>query len=409
MFKPHRLLPIVLSIILISTLLSPAALAAGGTGVIAASDAEGAPGDTVTVTITLQDNPGIIAAAMEVIYDTTQLKLLHVEDAELLNEPTFGASVEQYPYYLSWNDALASGNNKDTGLLVTMTFEILEDAEPGEVPVVLSGDANDLFNWDLDNVPFTFCSGIVTVTGAGESEQTPPDKPTDKPTDVPKDEPVDKPEDKTEDKPTVDLPAEESFGGRMLYDSFTDLAPNAWYRSSVEYMLEKGYMKGMSAATFAPDGSVTRAQLVTILYRAAGSPSVTGMYNPFKDVDASSWYGNAVIWGAANGVVKGVTDNTFAPNKQITREQLATLLFRYDQAVAPVVDRLAGYTDAAAVSTYAVQAMNWAVDCGIMNGTSDTTLSPQASATRVQTAALLSRYLKAATAIPVPTLPVEGR
>ena len=161
MFKPYRLFSLVLSLILMGGLLSPNARAAQGTGVIAVSDAEGAPGETVTVSVTIQDNPGIIAAAMEVVYDHTQLKLLQVEDANLLQEPTFGASVEQYPYYLSWNDALASDNHTDDGLLVTLTFAILEDAQPGTVEIALSGDVNDLFNWDLNNVPFVFRSGTL--------------------------------------------------------------------------------------------------------------------------------------------------------------------------------------------------------------------------------------------------------
>lgn len=393
MFKLYRLFSLVLSMILVTSLLSPTAQAAGGTGVIAVSDAQGAPGETVTVAITMEDNPGIIAAAMEVVYDHTRLELLQVEDANLLKEPTFGASVEQYPYYLSWNDALASGNHTDDGLLVTLTFAILEDAQPGTAEIALSGDANDLFNWDLDNVPFLFRGGTVTVTGE-EREEEP----------QPQEKPVKQPEEQPEERPT-----EEIFWGSKLYERFSDLAPSPWYRSGVEYMLEKGYMNGMSENVFDPDGSVTRAQLVTILYRAAGSPSVAGMSNPFRDVDANSWYSDAVIWGAFNGVVKGVTSDAFTPDGSITREQLATFLFRYDRAETPAADHLAGYTDASAVSDYALPALNWAVSCGILNGTSDSTLSPQASATRVQTAALLSRYLKEASAIPVPTTPVENQ
>ena len=393
MFKPYRLFSLVLSLILMGGLLSPTARAAQGTGVIAVSDAEGAPGETVTVSVTIQDNPGIIAAAMEVVYDHTQLKLLEVEDENLLQEPTFSANVEQYPYYLSWNDALASDNHTDDGLLVTLTFAILEDARPGTVEIALSGDANDLFNWDLNNVPFVFRSGTVTVTGEEwEAESKPQEKPAKQPEEMPE-----------------ELPPEDIFWGRALYDGFSDLEHSAWYRSGVEYMLEKGYMNGMSETVFAPDGSVTRGQLVTILYRAAGSPSVTGMNNPFRDVDAHSWYGDAAIWGAFNGVVKGVTADSFAPDAHITREQLATLLFRYDRAETPTADHLAGYTDASAASEYAFPALNWAVSRGILNGTSESTLSPQASASRVQTAALLSRYLKERSAIPVPTTPVENQ
>jgi hypothetical protein len=376
MFKPYRLFSLVLSLILMGGLLSPNARAAEGTGVIAVSDAEGAPGETVTVSVTIQDNPGIIAAAMEVVYDHTQLKLLQVEDANLLQEPTFGASVEQYPYYLSWNDALASDNHTDDGLLVTLTFAILEDAQPGTVEIALSGDVNDLFNWDLNNVPFVFRSGTVTVTGEErEEEPKPQEKPAKQPEEIPE-----------------ELPLEDIFWGRALYDGFPDLEPSAWYRSGVEYMLEKGYMNGMSENVFAPDGSVTRGQLVTILYRAAGSPSVTGMNNPFRDVDAHRWYGDAVIWSAFNGIVKGVTADTFTPDAHITREQLATMLWRYTGAAEAEDTLLTQFADGDRISGYARDPMAWAVANGLIQGVGADTLQPQGSTTRAQAAAILMRF-----------------
>ena len=139
------------------------------------------------------------------------------------------------------------------------------------------------------------------------------------------------------------------------------------------------------------------AQLVTILYRIAGEPESTAT-NPFADVADGQWYTNAVIWAAENGIVKGVNTTTFAPNDQITREQIATILFRYAKA-EKVEGKLAGFPDAEKVSDYAADAMAWAVEQGLINGISEsdgkTYLAPQETATRAQIAVILMRYLTA--------------
>lgn len=157
-------------------------------------------------------------------------------------------------------------------------------------------------------------------------------------------------------------------------------------------------MNGMSATTFEPNGTLTRAQLVTVLYRHAGSPDVTGLANPFADVAPQAWYENAVIWAAANGVVKGTSATTFAPEDAITREQIAAILYRYNGEVV-TGDRLSSFPDADAVSGYAVEAMQWAVSRGLISGdpASDGTLwlRPRDGATRAQIAKILWVWLGA--------------
>lgn len=157
-------------------------------------------------------------------------------------------------------------------------------------------------------------------------------------------------------------------------------------------------MNGMSATTFEPNGTLTRAQLVTILYRHAGSPDVTGLANPFADVAPQAWYAKAVIWAAANGVVKGTSAATFAPEDAITREQIAAILYRYN-GEAVTEDRLSSFPDADAVSGYAVEAMQWAVSRGLISGdpASDGTLwlRPRDGATRAQIAKILWVWLGA--------------
>lgn len=157
-------------------------------------------------------------------------------------------------------------------------------------------------------------------------------------------------------------------------------------------------MNGMSATTFEPNGTLTRAQLVTILYRHAGSPDVTGLPNPFADVAPQAWYAKAVIWAAANGVVKGTSAATFAPEDAITREQIAAILYRYN-GEAVTEDLLSSFPDAGAVSGYAVEAMQWAVSRGLISGdpASDGTLwlRPRDGATRAQIAKILWVWLGA--------------
>ena len=179
--------------------------------------------------------------------------------------------------------------------------------------------------------------------------------------------------------------------------NFTDVEENGWYHTGVDFMVKNGFMNGVADDAFDVDGNLTRAQLVTILYRIAGEPESTAT-NPFADVADGQWYTNAVIWAAENGIVKGVNTTTFAPNDQITREQIATILFRYAKA-EKVEGKLADFPDAEKVSDYAADAMAWAVEQGLINGISEsdgkTYLAPQETATRAQIAVILMRYLTA--------------
>ncbi len=153
-------------------------------------------------------------------------------------------------------------------------------------------------------------------------------------------------------------------------------------------------MNGTSATTFEPDGTITRAMVVTILYRMSGEPAVSGN-SGFSDVPSGRFYSKAVKWGADNGIVKGYDAKTFGPEDPVTREQLATFLQRY--ATYMNLDNkpsgsLSGYTDAGQVSKYATDPMKWAVGHGIITGTTATTLSPKANATRAEIATMVYRF-----------------
>ena len=175
---------------------------------------------------------------------------------------------------------------------------------------------------------------------------------------------------------------------------FTDVAESDWFYDAVRYAYENGLMGGVGDNLFAPNNPTTRAQLVTILYRLEGEPAVTGQ-SPFTDVEADTWYTDAVTWAAEEGVVNGVSATQFAPGNNITREQLATILFRYAQAkgydVSPRAD-LSGFPDAGDILPYAQEAMAWAVAEGLLQGFEDDTLRPQGNATRAQIATILMRF-----------------
>ena len=175
--------------------------------------------------------------------------------------------------------------------------------------------------------------------------------------------------------------------------NFTDVEENGWYHTGVDFMVRNGYMNGVAADTFDVEGSLTRAQLVTILYRIAGEPETSAAI-PFADVADGQWYTKAIVWAAENGIVKGVNETTFAPNDPITREQIAVILYRYAHEENTEDGKLTSFPDAKDISGYALEAMNWAVARGLING-SDGKLLPQDTATRAQIAVILARYLNA--------------
>ena len=179
---------------------------------------------------------------------------------------------------------------------------------------------------------------------------------------------------------------------------FTDVSENDWFFESVKYANENGLMGGTTNTTFAPNEPLTRSMLVAILYRVEGEPAVNKSI-PFSDVKADMYYANATIWAQQNGIVNGVTENEFAPNSNITREQIAAIMFRYakykgyDVSVGESTNILS-YTDAESISEYAITAMQYAVGSGLMKGKTETSINPQDNATRAEIAAILQRFIE---------------
>ena len=176
--------------------------------------------------------------------------------------------------------------------------------------------------------------------------------------------------------------------------SYNDVTAGDWFTSDVIYVTLTGLMNGTGDG-FSPNNNINRAQLVTVLYRMAGQPEVTGE-NPFTDVPDGQWYTDAVLWAAENGITEGTSETTFAPNSALSREDMATLLYRFadfeTEEPIEITGDLSGYTDADLVADYAVDAMTWAVGEGVISGIGNNTLAPDNTASRAQMATVLTRY-----------------
>lgn len=198
----------------------------------------------------------------------------------------------------------------------------------------------------------------------------------------------------------VALPFDHASQYALVLDSkshdlpFTDLAADAWYTDAVAYVYRHDLMAGYGENLFGPDDHLSRAQLCQILYNKEGRPAVTGN-SAFIDITDGAWYSGAVTWAAKSGIVGGYGNGLFGPEDNITREQLAAILYRYAQAkgydTASGAD-LSAYGDASDVSSWAIPAMQWACGTGVIMGVTESTLLPQGSATRAQVATMLMRF-----------------
>ena len=175
---------------------------------------------------------------------------------------------------------------------------------------------------------------------------------------------------------------------------FLDVAENAWFFGDVVYAGNNGLFNGTAANTFSPDATMTRAMLVTVLWRMEGRPEADA--SSFTDAKGE-WYSKAVDWASANGIVNGVSSTSFAPDDDVTREQMAAILFRY--AAFKGIDAsaradISGFADYGSISDYAVEALSWANAEGIINGSDANALMPLSGASRAEVAAILHRYLE---------------
>ena len=295
------------------------------------------------------------------ILKITKFSTFEMSGTQTYVEPSSGGSISAPTTYAvnvnaATNGAVAADKKTASkGTMVTVTASPSKGYVVDAVKVV-DKDGKDVAVTEKDGkYVFTMPASAVTVTGSFKAETPTP----------------------------VALP-------------FTDVKSGNWFYDAVKYAYEQGLMTGTSATTFAPNGTMNRAMIVTVLYRLEKSPAVTGA-SKFTDVPAGQWYSDAVTWAAANKIVNGYDETTFGPMNAVTREQLAAILFRYEQVKGlenvTLEENLNRFPDQNKISAYAIPALQWAVGQKIINGNADGTLEPTGTATRAQVAQIFTNLL----------------
>lgn len=190
--------------------------------------------------------------------------------------------------------------------------------------------------------------------------------------------------------------ADDSAGDAFFFE---DVDVTQWYFPAIAYCVGEGYMKGLSETAFVPFGTVTRAQMVQVLYNLSGRPDTEGLENPFTDVEETDWYADAVKWGRQQGVVNGLTETLFAPNNPVTREQVATMFMRYHQysggeSLPYDTTWFYRFIDRGFISGWANESLNWAVQYGLLSGIRENILSPMGTCNRAQLAQFINNYFE---------------
>lgn len=351
--------------------------------------------DTVTVDIMLKNNPGVAGISMNLEFDNDVLAVKKVESGDFSSLSLVSGQGTQSPYKIILVN-FSGADVKGDGKLASVTFDILDGTPTGtyEIGIKSNHEEDDLFiiNQTGEYIDNTALAGKVTIgsdkpSGGGFGGGA---------TDDGKDDAVNDADKSQGEDDVVD--AEEKTDGTLSQEKwvnpFSDVKEDDWFYTSVEYAVNKSLFNGISETQFAPSVTLTRAMLVTVLYRAEGEPEVSEKAL-FTDVAEDAYYAKAVAWGQESGLVNGMTEKEFAPDNAITREQIGTIMFRYavfKGMVAVTLEENLGFDDADEISPYAVSPLNWAVGRGLINGRTATTINPKDTATRAEAATILTRY-----------------
>ena len=326
------------------------------------SSTQASPGQSVSVSISLANNPGIASIKFLAVYDDSDLTLTRIEYNDAIGGLSQQPQKMSSPVTLIWING--EENSEGDWTFVTLTFEVAANASPGEKRITLTYDPDDIYNIDEVNLGVRVVNGSITVPQTETPKQT-----------------------ETESAPIeVTTPT-----------MFKDVAATEWYAPWVTKAVNMGLFKGNADGTFHPNDPITRAQFVTVLWRMAGKPTPKGAA-PFADVRGESEeFRNAIAWAYENGVVNGTSETAFSPRGALTREAAMTILFRLNGAKSGMEMMMTkiydgSFTDSGAISAWAKPALYWGVYNEIISGTSTKTLSPQGTATRAQIAKILVGY-----------------
>lgn len=362
--KRHNFIRRGLLLVLMIAMLSLPAYAAGTSLKIDAPASLPAVGETFTVKVDISGNPGLCAAQYTLAFDKTVVTCVSASVGDVLKGTLSAANPDAADGAIV--AAAATSPAKGDGSIGVFTFKVLKSGETG---------------FALKDAVFSDANGasISTNVPAADSSQKPsaPAKP---------------------DQPKTDDPTEPSNPGENAGQTFLDVPKSFWGYESIERAAQLGYVNGVGGGKFEPNRQLTRAEFVTMLHRMAGKPTASTAA-AFTDVSQNAWYRDAVNWAAEKGYVKGTDANTFSPDGKITRQEVVTILFRYSGSQSGAETMFTAtydsqFTDSGAIAPWAKTAMYWAIYNGVVNGTSPTTVSPTATATRAEVAAIFVRYAK---------------
>lgn len=362
--KRHNFIRRGLLLVLMIAMLSLPAYAAGTSLKIDAPASLPAVGETFTLKVDISGNPGLCAAQYTLAFDKTVVTCVSASVGDVLKGTLSAANPDAADGAIV--AAAATSPAKGDGSIGVFTFKVLKSGETG---------------FTLKDAVFSDANGasISTNVPAADSSQKPsaPAKP---------------------DQPKTDDPTEPSNPGENAGQTFLDVPKSFWGYESIERAAQLGYVNGVGGGKFEPNRQLTRVEFVTMLHRMAGKPTASTAA-AFTDVSQNAWYRDAVNWAAEKGYVNGTGENSFNPDGKITRQEVVTILFRYSgsQSGAETMFTAAydsQFTDSGAIAPWAKTAMYWAIYNGVVNGTSPTTVSPTATATRAEVAAIFVRYSK---------------
>lgn len=362
--KRHNFIRRGLLLVLMIAMLSLPAYAARTSLKIDAPASLPAVGETFTVKVDISGNPGLCAAQYTLAFDKTVVTCVSASVGDVLKGTLSAANPDAADGAIV--AAAATSPAKGDGSIGVFTFKVLKSGETG---------------FALKDAVFSDANGasISTNVPAADSSQKPsaPAKP---------------------DQPKTDDPTEPSNPGENAGQTFLDVPKSFWGYESIERAAQLGYVNGVGGGKFEPNRQLTRAEFVTMLHRMAGKPTASTAA-AFTDVSQNAWYRDALNWAAEKGYVNGTGANSFNPDGKITRQEVVTILFRYSGAQSGAEAMFTAtydsqFTDSGAIAPWAKTAMYWAIYNGVVNGTSPTTVSPTATATRAEVAAIFVRYAK---------------
>ncbi|MBE7032464.1 MAG: S-layer homology domain-containing protein [Ruminococcaceae bacterium] len=364
----------------------------------------------VTVNVSYKNNALVQGGGFNIIYDNTKLTLKEVGQGDAMANTmcVINDKLAENKIRVVWASAVAM---PESGMVITMKLDLIsgefinsdigcEDFKVGN----MNGQVIKTASMSIKGVEgSTIYSGQVTETEDKKEETLDADTKPEATKPAEDSKPAGggtiKPDGADTQKPDVNetdetLPLDKVPSEEEAALGFVDIAESDWFFDSVKYAKENKLMSGVSETEFAPNASVTRAMLVVVLHRIEGEPLVEGAQ--FTDVESGQWYSNAVAWAANEGIVNGVGEGKFAPNSDITREQIATILYKYSQKKSAIDAASVGIIapDRDKISDWAMEGMSWAVAEKLITGKDGGVLDPGGKATRAEIATILMRYLE---------------